>query len=248
MDMKILSIGNSFSVDAHAYLSKLAKMVGVDITAVNLAIGGCSLERHWNNIESNSKSYLHLINDEGWGNPTVTIDEIIKNDTFDIVTLQQVSHFSGKYDTYQPYLDNLIKYVKKHQPNAKLYFHKTWAYEIDSGHSEYYLYDNSQEKMYKALSKVSARICKETGLTPILSGDVIQAMRTRLPEFDYKNGGETLCLEDGFHMSRTYGRYAVAQVWLATLTGKPATAKQFMELDLTVCQKICDIVNEIVFK
>ena len=46
LNVKILSIGNSFSVDAHAYLHALAKKRGFDIKAVNLAIGGCSLETH----------------------------------------------------------------------------------------------------------------------------------------------------------------------------------------------------------
>ena len=245
--MKILSIGNSFSVDAHAYLSALGKEAGVEITAVNLAIGGCSLKTHWENVESNSKSYLHLINDNGWGDPLVTIDEIIKSEKFDIVTLQQVSHFSGQYETYQPYLDNLINYVKKHQPSAKLYFHKTWAYEIDSQHSEFPIYDCDQIKMYKAIDSVSKKVCQETGLTPIRSGDVIQAMRERIPLFDYKNGGESLCLDDGFHMSRTYGRYAVALTWLATLTGKQVSPIPFKELDNEIIAKIADIVNEIVF-
>lgn len=245
--MKILSIGNSFSVDAHAYLSMLAKEAGYEITAVNLAIGGCSLQTHWENIESNSPKYLHLINDNGWGDPLVTVDEIIKSEKFDVVTFQQVSHFSGQYETYQPYLNNLIDYVKKHQPEAKLYFHKTWAYEIDSTHSEFYLYDCNQEKMYASICDVAKIVCEKTGLSPILSGDVIQALRTRLPEFDYKNGGESLCL-DGFHMSRTYGRYAVALTWLATLTNKPVSPSPFKDLDQTLCAKICDIVNEIVFK
>ena len=95
---------------------------------------------------------------------------------------------------------------------------------------------------------MTKRVCDETGLSPILSGDVIQAMRTRLPEFDYKNGGMTLCLDDGFHMSRTYGRYAVALTWLATLTKKPVAPTPFSDLDEALCAKICDIVNEIVFK
>lgn len=245
--MKILSIGNSFSVDAHAYLSALGKEAGVEITAVNLAIGGCSLKKHWENVESNSKSYLHLINDNGWGDPLVTIDEIIKNEKFDIVTLQQVSHFSGQYETYQPYLNSLIDYVRKHQPDAKLYFHKTWAYEIDSQHSEFPIYDCDQIKMYKAIDSVSKKVCQETGLTPILSGDVIQAMRERIPMFDYKNGGESLCLDDGFHMSRTYGRYAVALTWLATLTGEQVSPIPFKELDNEIIAKIAEIVNEIVF-
>ena len=138
--MKILSIGNSFSVDAHAYLHKLAEQRGVDLTTVNLAIGGCSLQIHWDNVVNNNAKYGHCINGEFWGERDVTIEEIIKSEHFDIVTVQQVSHFSGMYETYQPYLNNLIDYVRKYQKDAKLYFHGTWAYEIDSTHSEFYLY------------------------------------------------------------------------------------------------------------
>ena len=247
--MKVLSIGNSFSVDAHEYLHDLAKMSGEEIELVNLAIGGCSLQRHVENIENNKSSYLYLVNGKGsWDDDKlVSVDKIIKSDTFDVVTLQQVSHFSGKYETYQPYLNSLIDYVKIHQPSAKLYFHKTWAYEIDSTHSEFPIYDCDQKKMYNSICKVSEMVCKETGLTPILAGDVIQALRTRLKEFDYKNGGESLCL-DGFHMSHTYGRYAVAMTWLATLTSKKVEPQKFKELDLNICTKICNIVNEIVLK
>ena len=43
--MKLLSIGNSFSQDAHNKLHALAKANGVTLETVNLYIGGCSLER-----------------------------------------------------------------------------------------------------------------------------------------------------------------------------------------------------------
>ncbi|MBQ4586155.1 MAG: DUF4886 domain-containing protein [Clostridia bacterium] len=245
--MKILSIGNSFSVDAHAYLHMLAKQRGFDLELVNLAIGGCSLQRHWENIVQNNSNYGHIINGEDWAPVDVTLEEIIKSDSFDVVTLQQVSHFSGKYETYQPYLNNLIAYVGKHQPNAKLYFHRTWAYEIDSTHSEFPLYDCNQQKMYESIIKVSDIVCKETGLIPIPSGNVIQKLRTDLPYFDYANGGESLCL-DGFHMSHTYGRYAVALTWLATLTNTPVAPIPFMDLDIDIIEKICQIVNDVVFE
>ena len=246
INMKILSIGNSFSVDAHEYLHKLAKDRGIDIETVNLAIGGCSLERHWENVVNNNANYGYSINGEIWSEKDVTIDEIIKSQVFDVVTLQQVSHFSGMYETYQPYLNNLIDYVRKHQPNASLYFHRTWAYELDSNHSEFHLYGCDQKRMYNALCKATEIAASETGATLILAGDVIQAMRERIKKFDYAGGGESLCL-DGFHMSHTYGRYAVALTWFATLSGKRAEPMEFMDLDLDIITEICDIVNEIVF-
>ncbi|MBQ8146879.1 MAG: DUF4886 domain-containing protein [Clostridia bacterium] len=244
--MKILSIGNSFSIDAHAYLHDLAKERGFDLTLVDLAIGGCSLQTHWENVVNNNANYLHIVNGTDRAEECVTIDQIIKSDRFDVVTLQQVSHFSGQYETYQPYLDNLVSYVRKLQPMAELYFHRTWAYEIDSTHSEFPIYDRDQQKMYNALCQASEIACKAIGAKLIPAGDVIQAMRERIPAFDYKNGGESLCC-DGFHMSHTYGRYAVALTWLATLTGKKVEPLPFGELDINIINQICQIVNEMVF-
>lgn len=242
--MKILSIGNSFSLDAQEFLHDLAEQRGEDLTAVNLAIGGCSLERHWDNVVNNKANYLHIINGGAWEEKQVTVEEILKSEQFDIITLQQVSHFSGLYETYQPYLNNLISYVRKHQPSARLYFHCTWAYELDSSHSEFPLYNCDQGKMYNAICETSKRVCLETGLTPIYAGQVIQALRERVPEFDYANGGESLCI-DGFHMSHTYGRYAVALTWLVTLTGKKVAPMPFKDLDPKLISTICQIVNEI---
>ncbi|MBO5213060.1 MAG: DUF4886 domain-containing protein [Clostridia bacterium] len=244
--MKILSIGNSFSADAHAYLHALAEQRGIDLTTVNLAIGGCSLQTHWDNVVNEKANYLHSVNGGAWAEQLVTIEQILKADYYDVVTFQQVSHFSGQYETYQPYLNDLISYVRDFQPSADLYFHRTWAYETDSQHSEFPIYDRDQRKMYNAICKASEMACLATGATLIPSGDVIQALRERIPAFDYANGGESLCC-DGFHMSMTYGRYAVALTWLATFTGKHVEPLPFMELDLGKITQICDIVNEIVF-
>ena len=56
--MKILSIGNSFSQDAHRYLHKLAKQEGVDLKTVNLYIGGCSLRTHYLNMLGDYANYI----------------------------------------------------------------------------------------------------------------------------------------------------------------------------------------------
>ena len=60
--MKILSIGNSFSEDAHRYLAKIADNMGIDIKCVNMCIGGCTLERHYKNMLSGEADYLLQIN------------------------------------------------------------------------------------------------------------------------------------------------------------------------------------------
>ena len=241
--MKILSIGNSFSEDAHVYLHALANQRGIDLQTVNLAIGGCSLERHWSNVEGNKEEYLLGINGGEWEKGLVTIEQIIKNEKFDAITLQQVSGYSGEYSSYQPYLNNIISYVRKFQPNAPLYIHRTWAYEIDSTHGDFPRYNCDQNKMYEAICKTTEKIAKEVGATLILSGDVIQALRERVPKFDYKNGKESLC-RDGFHMTE-WGRYAIALAWLAALTNTPVEPIPFMDFDFDTIKEICKTVNEI---
>ena len=60
--MKVLSIGNSFSQDAHKWLHKLAENNGVDLETVNLYIGGCSLGTHWKNAKENNADYEFELN------------------------------------------------------------------------------------------------------------------------------------------------------------------------------------------
>jgi len=52
--IRILAIGNSFSVDALHYFKQTADAAGIETECVNLYIGGCSLERHAENIQNDS--------------------------------------------------------------------------------------------------------------------------------------------------------------------------------------------------
>jgi hypothetical protein len=59
--MNILSIGNSFSTNAHKFLSQIAADDGEEIMLCNLFIGGCSLEQHWNNWREEKTVYDYEI-------------------------------------------------------------------------------------------------------------------------------------------------------------------------------------------
>ena len=56
---KLLAIGNSFSQDATHYLHQIAAADQMDLKVGNLYIGGCSLERHWENIQNEAEEYLY---------------------------------------------------------------------------------------------------------------------------------------------------------------------------------------------
>ena len=155
--VKILAIGNSFSKDAMEHLYTVLKAEGVEeILLGNLYIGGCTLDKHAANAKSGEQAYKFYINSAGeWmTHPMmVSLSEGVKYEQWDIITMQQGSPKSGMADEYQPHLDELIAFVNENKtnPDAKLYWHMTWAYQSDSDHAEFPIYANNQEVMYKQI-------------------------------------------------------------------------------------------------
>lgn len=222
---KILAIGNSFSQDSTAYLHDMAKHGDIETKVVNLYIGGCSLQRHDENIKNDDVAYVYELNGSEIGR-LVSIKEALTEDNWDVVTMQQASHDSGVEETYFPYINNLSDYIKTYAPNAVQMLHQTWAYEIDSEHEGFARYSNDQQKMYQALKSAYEKAAAMLKLPIIPCGDIIQRLRT-LTEFDYENHGQSLC-RDGFHMHFIYGRYATAAVWYQAIFKKSILDNSFM--------------------
>ncbi|MBR6619734.1 MAG: DUF4886 domain-containing protein [Clostridia bacterium] len=241
--MKVLSIGNSFSTDAHKFLHTLAALNGEDIYTANLFIGGCSLETHFTNVLGNNAYYDYEINGSE-AQEKISIADALERNKWDIVTIQQASPYSGMYETYQPYLNNLAELVKSKLPEVKIYFHQTWAYEADSPHPGFANYSNSQQKMYDCIVYASQQACKAIDAKLIPTGTVIQTVRNGIKVFDYENGGTSLC-RDGFHLSNDYGRYTAAATWLKSLTGKNIISDTFNNLNPNLIKAINDIVNSL---
>ncbi len=223
--MNILSIGNSFSQDAHKWLHKLASVNGEELETVNLYIGGCSLERHWQNAVEHKADYDLERNGESTGRK-ISVNDALELQKWDIVTLQQASHFSGMPQTYLPYLPELAALVREKQTKTRLFFHQTWAYETDSTHKGFETYHRDQGEMYRRLKDACEMAAKLIDAELIPVGTVIQTLRASVPAFQYQEGGSSLC-RDGFHLSLDYGRFAAAATWFCTLTGKPVEHVSF---------------------
>ncbi len=239
--MKLLSIGNSFSQDAQKWLHDVAALNGFELETVNLYIGGCSLETHWENVINNSEAY-DLERNGGTAERKISISEALQLDDWDVVTVQQVSQLSGIPASYDPYLENLAAFVREHCPKAKLYFHQTWAYETDSTHGGFAFYENDQKKMFNCIIETTTQMATRIGAGLLPVGTVVQYVRETVPAFDYENGGVSLC-RDGFHLSLDYGRYIAAVTWLRILSGKPVAVKHFADLDAEKTEKIVTAVN-----
>lgn len=228
--MKILSIGNSFSQDAHRWLYDVCKSAGVEIYNANLYYGGCSLYSHWDFYVNDRAEYDYEI--KAVPVKKITLREALAAEKWDVITYQQASHESGIYEKYQPFLCDLHKAVTEVCPDAKFYIHKTWAYEIDATHSSFVLYNHDQQYMYNCLCDAYDKAAKSIGAEIIPSGDVIQYLRDNAKEFDYKNGGLSLNA-DGFHLSHGYGRYAAALTWYCKLFDGNAN-------DVSFVPELCD--------
>lgn len=212
--MKLLSIGNSFSQDAHKWLYDICKSAGKELYNANLYYGGCSLYGHWNFYSQDKAEYDYEI--KGEAVRKISLKEALAAEKWDVITFQQASPTCGKYETYQPFLCDLYQVVKAACPEAEFYIHKTWAYESDFVSANFENYNNDQHYMYECLSDAYKQAAESIGAQIIPSGDVIQYLRDNTTEFGYKNGGLSLN-RDGFHLSHNYGRYAAALTWYCKL-------------------------------
>ena len=231
-EMKVLCIGNSFSIDAvENNLVELAAERGIDLTVGNLYIGGCSLERHAMNMRGDSAVYSYRLMRQDKAQQmftrvvtdSVSILWALASDEWDVVTMQQASHYSGQWFTYEPWLSELIDSVRLHiQDKTKIYWYMTWAYQQDAKHPAFVPnYNGSQAYMYDEILGCNRQVLANHPFDGFIPGGIAvqQARATKL--------GDTFC-RDGYHLSYTCGRYLMACLWLEVLTGQSAVGGTFM--------------------
>jgi hypothetical protein len=214
--VKVLAIGNSFSEDAiEQHLSALARAEGLNVIICNMYIGGCSIERHVENLRGNKPEYRYRKFDvngkltEKWNH---TLEAALAEEDWDYVSLQQVSQNSGIPESYV-LLPELVDYVKARVPeDAVLMFHQTWAYAPKSNHGGFVNYDRDQMKMYEAIVKTVNQEAPKVGIKLIIPcGTAIQNARTSALGTDLTR--------DGFHLSFAHGRYIASCTWLEAVLG-----------------------------
>ncbi|MBQ8658068.1 MAG: DUF4886 domain-containing protein [Clostridia bacterium] len=238
--MKILSIGNSFSQDAHRYLHGVAKADEFNLKVVNLYIGGCTLRTHYLNMLDDVASYSFEFNGETTG-IKVSIRQALVSDDWDYITLQQASPLSAKEETYFPYIEEIAKYVRKYCPKTKIVLHQTWAYENRSERLAQLGFE-THEQMLENLSKAYENAALSIGADGIIPcGKVMY--------WAQKNGIK--CVHrDSFHAAFGIGRYLLALTWYAFLTGNSIDENTFNDFDESVSRDEQEIaiqtINEIV--
>ena len=236
--MKVLSIGNSFSQDAQRYLHESAKNDGVELYTVNLYIGGCSLETHYNNMVSDSPNYVKEINGKSTGEFT-SIKATLLSERWDYITLQQVSILSGNYSSYNPYIKELYNYIKNLCPNAKILIHQTWAYEDKSDKISASPY-NSADEMYSAVINAYDKCFEDLNFDGLIPSGKAMMNSIKL--------GIGKIHRDALHASLGAGRYLLGLTWYKYLTGKDITNNRFNLLDEPITEDERKIVIKAVIE
>ena len=260
-ELKVLAIGNSFSASAVRSLPKLAASVpGCRLILTGASIGGCSLERHWNEwckAEKDPKytpygvSFWDTADLSQKKNKRGNVNELLKNNKYDIITIQQNSANSWKYETYQPFAANLIAVIKKYQPQAEIVIQQTWSYRSDSRRLKSWKIDNTV--MYSKLNEAYGKLAKANGFRMIPTGYAVQIFRAKTPvkfvapdlkalealknpeqhAFDgevvgYCRWGQNRKTKE-YHLGKDmshlnfHGEFMQGAVWFSFLFGQPAT-------------------------
>lgn len=216
--IRILAVGNSFSQDAvENYLYELAAAEDVHFIIGSAIIGGCSLESHNKYAETNAANYAYckIVNGNKTNKTGQTLKSCLSDESWDYISFQQVSQNSGLYNTYFPYLPNLLNYAKGEvsNPEVKYILHQTWAYAQENTHNGFANYNNSQQIMYDSIIATTSRVKEnvEEIAFVIPSGTAIQNGRTSAV-------GDNFC-RDGYHLDVQIGRYTAACTWFEKITG-----------------------------
>ncbi len=223
--LRVLAIGNSFTVDATEYLPDLLATIETDkdIMIARLVKGGTSLRQHWENHLSGAPEYrFDIVKQWGWStNDNIrTIDDALSYADWDVIVIQQVSGLSGIIETYHPYIENLIGLIREQEGSPSIAFMITWAYSTTSTHPDFARYGNDRTRMYRAIIEAVSSIRENVDII-VPAGELIEQLRnTEL------NNSLDLTV-DGYHLDPGLPRYACACLWHEMLI-RPVTRQSVL--------------------
>ena len=175
-EMKVLTIGNSFTWSLQKHLPALVKAQGDKLTLAFANHGGCSIQKHWGFVaeeeaDADKKNYKYK------GKKT-KLRDILAAEKWDIITIQQASRLSWVKGSFYPELDNLVAYVKKHAPNSEIVFQQTWAYRVDH---KLLTKCGGQQAMYDGICNNYKEASAKFGFRVIPAGLAVQLAREAQP-------------------------------------------------------------------
>lgn len=221
---KILSISNSFGVDATRYLYGISRAAKCDVKIATLYIGGCSLYRHYRNMLSEGRVYEYYIDGIDSG-IKVSLKEALLSDEWDIVVTQQSSPKSGQSSSYFPFVTELASYVRKLAPAAELWLQMTWSFE--EGHSRFKSTSyETRAEMIPAVREAYLRAAEAISAERVIPAlDAMNLLYDAIGEKTYR---------DGYHCNKGVARYMLGCLWFMMIFGRDVAENTFCDFDVEV--------------
>lgn len=252
--LKILTIGNSFTDCLACCFPDVVASAGCGLLWDRASHSGCELHRHWSYIEFEERDPAARLYQE----PRVKLRDILRRESWDIVTIQQGGRESWRQELYQPYASNIYAHIRKYAPQAEVVIQQTWAYRADDPHlmpGSPWGFD--QEGHFERLTAAYRKLASELGLRIIPVGCAVQLAR-REQSVPFQNYDPALLAElhwpdlppqAGSLVGRIWwqkdengrmrmlrdtihlnvrGQYLQACVWFAFLYGRPVSEIKFV--------------------
>lgn len=173
--IRLLTIGNSFADNALKFLPGIVGATENQLIVARANLGGCTMQRHWNHVEQ-----YEADQDDKQGRPygkgQASLRERLERESWDVVTIQQVSWQSHDPNTFRPYAARLHDYIRKHAPQSEILLHQTWPYRVDDPR---FTPENegkephTQAVMHQQVRDAYHTIAKELDIGIIPSGDAM---------------------------------------------------------------------------
>ena len=261
--LKVLMVGNSFARSCRVYLPDIVKSLPDCELKLEIAnIGGCTLQRHIKEYETSQQDPEHRPYWDITDQPA-SLQELLKRDRWDIVSIQQGSPASWQPATYQPWAEQLIGIIRETNPQAEIIVQQTWSYNagdvrINPQEPEWGL---DQAGMFSCLDAAYRKLARQYGFRVVPAGLAVQLTRKDsprqlprmdeelkktlvspevLPETDDAVGSCRFMEKDGETILCTdtihlnrYGQYLQGCVWAGFLFGISPETITFDPAELT---------------
>ena len=221
--LKLLAIGNSFTVDPTYNLWGICHDAGIEeLVIATFHIGSCTYKMHWNNFRYNLPNYVYYkaTSTTTTSTSNVAPETVFEDEDWDVFVYHQSglrARTNDNLTTFEEtleYLDDIYYYLKGRFPNALHFYQMAWAYQDDCTQAEFVkYYGGSQKVNYDAVISSTKDIIVPMGIFDgiIPVAGAIQNLRTSY-------FGDTVT-RDGYHLNYGYGRWTASLCWYATVTG-----------------------------
>ena len=279
--VRVLLIGNSLSGNAAFDLPAFARAGGKQLVLFSATPGGKSLQDHVSYLEAYERDpsdkaghpYKKAKKPTDTEEPRAySLIEALDSNTWDYVSIQQLSGLSYKPESFEPAAGRLIAVIHQHAPQAKILAYQTWPYRAD--HPLFHTGELTREMMRGGIKTAYDGLATKYQLRLVPVGEAFQAAEqspawqfTPDATYDFKNPPpdalpkESGTLQRGWARAvngklaldakhaNAYGCYLDAAVWYEVLFGedvRPLTPKVVPELDEAKAADLRRIAHEVV--